>query len=163
MTPELREQVLATYRAADAAVAAHQPICQKSGRCCRFTEYGHTLFLSDMEAEILLEGADIKTSSRDSCPFQIDGLCTARDQRPLACRIYFCDVTFQDAMPVIAEEFNRQLKQVADAAGRPWRYAPLHTFLSERVGSVPDEPVMTKVALPVVNSAVKQVAEGANA
>ena len=156
MTPQVRERVLDVYRAADAAVASHKPICQKSGRCCRFTEYGHTLFLSDMEAEILLDGATITSSSRDSCPFQIEGLCTARDQRPLACRIYFCDVTFQDAMPVIAEEFNRQLKRIADEVGLPWRYAPLHVFLGERVGEpAPSEP-MTRVALTVVNHAVKQ-------
>jgi superfamily I DNA/RNA helicase len=27
------------------------PVCVASGRCCRFKEYGHTLFLSNLEAE----------------------------------------------------------------------------------------------------------------
>jgi hypothetical protein len=150
VTPEVRERVFDLYRAADAAVAAHHPICQKSGRCCRFTEYGHTLFLSDMEAEILLEGATITSASRDTCPFQIDGLCTAREQRPLACRIYFCDVTFQDAMRVISEDFTRQLKQLADEEGRPWRYAPLHTYLEGRAGTAP-ETNTSRVNLLVIN------------
>ena len=58
MTPELRGAVEAVYAAADAAVAAAGPRCDAgSGRCCRFTEYGHTLFLSHFEAEILLATA----------------------------------------------------------------------------------------------------------
>lgn len=149
LAPEVRQRVFAVYRAADDAVATHQPICQKSGRCCRFTEYGHTLFLSEMEAEILLEGATITTSSRDSCPFQVEGLCTAREQRPLACRIYFCDVTFQEAMPVIAEEFNRQLKRIVDDTGLPWRYAPLHEFMAERCGIEPEK--CSRVNLKIIS------------
>ncbi|MFL5331157.1 MAG: hypothetical protein ACJ8C4_19875 [Gemmataceae bacterium] len=150
MTPVLRNRVVEIYRRADAAVAGHNPICQKSGKCCRFTEYGHTLFLSDMEAEILLDQAVIRSASRDNCPFQIDGLCTARDQRPLGCRIYFCDVTYAEAMPVLAERFNSELKKLADEFGHPWRYAPLHEFLRERVVDDSSVSEAGRVALNVV-------------
>ncbi len=150
MTPELRERVLDVYRAADAAVESHKPICQKSGKCCRFTEYGHTLFLCDLEADILLEGVEVHGASPDNCPFQIDGLCTAREQRPLACRIYFCDVNFAEAMPIISEKYLNDLKQIANDAGHPWRYAPLHVFLRERLtdDSSPSQP--TRMPLRVV-------------
>jgi hypothetical protein len=151
MTPELRDRVFEVYRQAGAAVAEHNPICQKSGKCCRFTEYGHTLFLSDMEAQILLDDVTIRSASKDNCPFQIDGLCTARDQRPLGCRIYFCDVTFAEAMPVIAERFNGELKKLADEFGHPWRYAPLHEFLRERLVDDSSEPRTGRVGLNVVN------------
>ena len=57
MTDEVRREVLAVYAAVDAAVAAAGPRCDASGRCCRFTEYNHTLFLSHFEAELLLESA----------------------------------------------------------------------------------------------------------
>ncbi len=33
------------------------PICQLSGRCCRFQEYGHTLFVSSLEVQFLLDHA----------------------------------------------------------------------------------------------------------
>src|SRR5687767_2381719 len=56
LTPEQRQRVMAIY-AADAAVAAAGPRCDASGRCCRFTEYGHTLFLSHLEADVLLAAA----------------------------------------------------------------------------------------------------------
>src|SRR4051812_23000632 len=106
MTESLRTDVLAVYAAADAAVLAAGPRCDASGRCCRFTEYGHTLFISAFEAEILLEGAPAfeQPVSRDGCPFQIGGLCTARETRPLGCRIYFCDPTYQDRMAEITED-----------------------------------------------------------
>ena len=32
----------------------------------------------------------------DFCPFQKDNLCTAREPRPLGCRVYFCDPAYQE-------------------------------------------------------------------
>src|SRR3954468_3586592 len=103
---EVLNDVLAVYAAADAAVSAVGPRCDASGRCCRFTEYGHTLFISAFEAEILLENAPPYPLpvSRDGCPFQVSGLCTARESRPLGCRIYFCDPAYQGRMAEITEE-----------------------------------------------------------
>ena len=83
MTPTLSNSIREVYASADAAVAAAGPVCESSGRCCRFKEYGHTLFLSDMEAEYLLATAPgYDRVTPDGCPFQVDGLCTARDERP---------------------------------------------------------------------------------
>ena len=157
MTPEVRQAVLTVYADADAAVAAAGQRCDASGRCCRFKEYGHTLFLSHFEAELLLEAAPAyeKPVSRDGCPFQVGGLCTARDARPLGCRIYFCDPAFQDRMAVITEDALAALKRIADAHGTGWQYAPLHVVLNaaERP-AVPAADTMTptqpRVPLPLV-------------
>src|SRR3954454_20358196 len=102
---ELRQRVREIYREADAAVAAAGPRCEASGRCCRFTEYGHTLFLSQFEADILLEAAPPfePPVTRDGCPFQVNNLCTARDPRPIGCRVYFCDPAYQGRMSEIIE------------------------------------------------------------
>jgi len=132
MDPDLRARVLAVYGLADAEVAAEEPKCESSGRCCRFTEYGHTLFLSEIEAEVLLETApSYDAVSPHGCPFQVNNLCTARDERPLGCRVYFCDPSFQNRMPEIIEVGISRLKRLTDEAGRPWRYSPLHVFLQE--------------------------------
>jgi hypothetical protein len=133
VTHELRRRVLDVYAAVDAAVAAAGPRCDASGRCCRFGEYGHTLFLSHFEAELLLETAPSysKPVGRDGCPFQVDNLCTARRERPLGCRIYFCDPAYQDTGNRITEEAVATLKQIADEFDAGWRYAPLHVFLNE--------------------------------
>jgi Fe-S-cluster containining protein len=133
MTPDLRSAILAVYAAADAAVAAAGPRCEASGRCCRFKEYGHTLFLSNLEAEVLLEAAPTyeQPVTGDGCPFQVNNLCTAREPRPLGCRVYFCDPAYQETGNAISEKYLRQLKELAERFGIGWRYAPLHHFLNE--------------------------------
>jgi hypothetical protein len=134
MNPTLRQQILDIYHAADREVAAASPVCVASGRCCRFKEYGHTLFISSLEAEVLLESAPPyeQPASADFCPFQKDKLCTARDPRPLGCRVYYCDPNYQETGNQITEKYLQRLKQVAEENGVPWRYAPLHQFLNEK-------------------------------
>ncbi len=132
MSETLRRQVLQLYQEVDAAVAAAGPVCVASGRCCRFKEYGHTLFLSNLEAEVLLHDAppyDAKTVTPDFCPFQQGNLCTARQPRPLGCRVYYCDPNYQDTCKEITETYLHRLKELAAAHDIPWRYAPLHHFL----------------------------------
>jgi Fe-S-cluster containining protein len=128
----LREKLLAIYAEVDAAVKAASPRCDASGRCCRFEEYGHTLFLSRFEAEILLESAPPyeKPVTRALCPFQVNNLCTAREPRPLGCRIYFCDPAYTEIGNAITEDAIRQLKALADEYETGWEYAPLHHFLN---------------------------------
>jgi hypothetical protein len=159
MTSLVRQKVLEVYAKADAAVAAAGPRCDASGKCCRFTEYGHTLFISQFEAEILLETAPPYSSpvTRDNCPFQIDGLCTARESRPLGCRIYFCDPTYEPRMVEIIEESIAQLKSIADGHDTGWQYAPLHHFLNSAMGTgtAPTDsmnPPGCRYPLPVVGS-----------
>jgi len=142
-TADVRERVLAIYAEADAAVAAAGPRCDASGRCCRFAEYGHTLFVSRLEADVLLAAAPPLAGpvSADRCPFQVDDLCTAREPRPLGCRVYFCDPAYQETGVRISETYLRRLKDLADESGVGWRYAPLHVFLSEATGFPPSPPL----------------------
>jgi Fe-S-cluster containining protein len=144
MTPELRARVLAVYAEADAAVAAAGPKCDASGRCCRFKEYGHTLFVSNLEADVLLAAAPpyARPVSFDFCPFQSGNLCTARDPRPLGCRVYFCDPAYHETGTSISETYLRKLKALAEEFGTGWRYSPLHYYLNEAL----DRPAAGSVA-----------------
>ena len=132
MTETVHLRVLEIYREADAAVAAAGPVCVASGRCCRFKEYGHKLFLSNLEADVLLAAAPPyqRPLSADFCPFQKDNLCTAREPRPLACRVYFCDPNYQARSHEITETYLRRLKALAAEFDLDWQYAPLHHFLN---------------------------------
>ena len=124
MSESLRRQVLELYQEADRDVAAAGPVCVASGRCCRFKEYGHTLFLSNLEAEVLLHDApsyDPATVTADFCPFQQGNLCTARQPRPLGCRVYYCDPNYQDTCSAISEKYLRRLKELAVANNVPWQ------------------------------------------
>src|SRR5436853_7876946 len=114
MSEPLRRAVLALYAEVDREVAAAGPVCVASGRCCRFKEYGHTLFVSNLEAEVLLASAPAyeKPVSADFCPFQKDKLCTAREPRPLGCRVYYCDPSYQETGSRITEKYLRRLKEL---------------------------------------------------
>ena len=106
---EMRDELKALYKELDEAVAMKGPVCQLSGRCCRFKGYGHTLFLSAPEALLLVADAPQppgRLDSGESCPWQdARGHCTARDARPLGCRVYFCDPSFETHAPELSEAF----------------------------------------------------------
>lgn len=134
----------------DEEIASAAPVCRASGRCCRFREYGHTLFLTRLEAERLLEqglppGSEISDAG---CPYQIGGLCTARERRPTACRIYFCDPTFQERQQDLSEGYIQRLKNLHDRHGLPWEYRPLQFFLDEISPAMEAKP--SGAGLPVL-------------
>lgn len=128
-----RAELLGLYAELDAAVAAHGPVCQLSGRCCRFAEYGHTLFVSAPEVALLLADAPRPSRALDegaTCPWQdARGHCTARQARPLGCRVYYCDPAYQPHATDLGERFVGKLKALVDAHDLPWSYAPLHSHL----------------------------------
>lgn len=128
-----RSAIQAVYAELDAEVSALGPRCELSGRCCRFEEYGHTLFVSSPEAALLVSDAPEPVRPLDegaTCPWQDSrGLCTAREARPLGCRVYFCDPGYQEPGQALAEKAIGALKRQVEALGLPWDYAPLHSHL----------------------------------
>lgn len=157
MNPSVQEEVAQVYAEVDAAVAAARPRCDASGRCCRFTEFDHTLFISKFEAEILLEAAPPfpRPVGRDGCPFQVNNLCTVRDVRPLGCRIFFCDPNYAGVGEQITEEALDKLKRIADRHDTGWQYAPLHHFLNRHEPSTVGEEAAhgsddSRVSLPLL-------------
>ncbi len=132
-----REPLQAIYAEVDAEVARAAPVCRISGRCCRFEEYGHTLFVSAPEFAWLLAGAPAPSRPVDggaTCPWQDDrGRCSAREARPMGCRVYFCDPSYQPIAPEIAEAGIARLKRLVDELDLPWDYAPLHDHLRRAV------------------------------
>ena len=71
------------YTELDREVAGIGPVCELSGPCCRFEEYGHTLFVSTAEVEYLVGTAPAQERPLDqaqTCPWQdARGHCTARE------------------------------------------------------------------------------------
>jgi hypothetical protein len=134
------------YTELDREVAAIGPVCELSGRCCRFQEYGHTLFISTAEVEYLVGEAPPPERPLDqgaTCPWQNSrGHCTARDARPLGCRIYYCDPSFQEEAHRLSERFIDRMKRLSCDHAIPWNYAPLHRHLNEeqRQGRFPPNP-----------------------
>lgn len=143
----IRERLQALYQDLDVEINQDGPRCQLSGRCCRFEEYGHTLFLSAPEAAVLLADAPPTVRPLDegaTCPWQDDrGHCQAREARPLGCRVYFCDPEYESRGEDLSENYLLRLKKLTEAEGWPWAYAPLHHYLraAREVGMLPDPRV----------------------
>ncbi len=132
MTEPIHTKVIELYREVDREVTAAGPICVASGKCCRFKEHGHVLYLSSLEADVLLASAPPyqKPVTGEFCPFQKDNLCTAREPRPLGCRVYFCDPSYEETGNRITETYLSRLKTLAAEHDVDWCYAPLHYFLN---------------------------------
>jgi Fe-S-cluster containining protein len=133
VTPELQSSLLALYSELEQAVALAGPKCELSGRCCRFAEFGHTLFLSALEADLLVTSAPPPVRPLDAgatCPWQDEfGRCQAREARPLGCRVYFCDPAYEETGAQLSEMFISRLKRLAEDLSVPWDYRPLHEHL----------------------------------
>jgi hypothetical protein len=161
---EFRAELVAIYEKVDAEVSRLGPRCDLSGRCCRFEEYGHTLFVSSLEAALLVADAPPPFRELDAgatCPWQDDrGRCTARSARPLGCRIYFCDPSYQDHMTELCETSVRRLKALADGRGLPWDYAPLHRQLRAPFGA--GRPASFTRNDPLVPDAVRESPAGSH-
>lgn len=138
--PSFFDELKELYDQLDAAVARMAPSCRLSGLCCRFREYGHTLFVSGPEFDYLVSRAPEPVRPLDegeTCPWQdARGRCTAREARPLGCRVYFCDPSYEHASPEISERFIAGLRRLAERHGLRWDYAPLHRHLHGRADAI---------------------------
>lgn len=130
------------YRRVDADIDGRQGVCIASGRCCRFEEYGHRLYVTQAEliyfyasclrpdlksVESPLEahsgalphpsGFPLPLYNGDGefapgCPWQVQGICTARSARPLGCRVYFCDAGSRGWQGPVYEYWHQQLTEL---------------------------------------------------
>ncbi|MBL8757853.1 MAG: YkgJ family cysteine cluster protein [Phycisphaerae bacterium] len=119
------------------AITARGPACWASGRCCRFEQFGHRLYVTGLEAAYTLARADALASvaappstlalrqfagPAPDCPFQSANLCTVHDSKPLACRVFFCDASAQTWQQDLLERLLRDLRALHDTHAIPYRY-----------------------------------------
>ncbi len=149
---------------ADAEIAGLKPVCRASGRCCKFEVYGHRLYVTAAEM-VHFDHVCVKSSppgqienqkskitnppaagvslqqffadaQPQGCPYQVGGLCTARDARPLGCRIYFCDENAQSWQNAIYEKYHARLRALHEQFGLPYRYLEWRQALRELADQV---------------------------
>lgn len=127
---EVRNAVRHLYTAVQDQIDLRRPVCNTSGRCCRFDEFGHRLFVTTMELgaflhEIASAGRLLPSTpvgSTPGCPFQRDGLCGVHAIRPFGCRIFFCDETSADWQARQYEFFHAELKRLHEHLTVPYFY-----------------------------------------
>ncbi|MEQ8765655.1 MAG: hypothetical protein RL885_17155 [Planctomycetota bacterium] len=133
--PAVFDELEGIYRDTSEEIARLGPVCELSGLCCRFDEYGHDLFATELEVDWVLAGwGEEPVPEFDRlCPFYVDGRCVHRSHRPLGCRIFFCDPSYRDAMPEVHERFFRRIRNLHERHGIPYRYGPFLKLLRQRI------------------------------
>jgi len=125
-----------------AEVARRKPLCLASGRCCHFESHGHRLYVTGLEAawcvgSLRQRGGPPTTveaveaaKARGDCPFLIDGrLCGAHIERPLGCRIYFCDRAGEGWQEALYEQTHEAMRALHEDNGIAYRYGEWRAML----------------------------------
>ena len=144
LTDVVRRDLESVYADLDLELAALRPLCQRSGRCCKFKEFGHQLWTTQVELDYLIDREGLPGGSSDGgvCPYLQDGLCGVRDSRMLGCRIYFCDPAYASAMGPLYEKYHARIKELHRRHGLTYEYRELLGALALRGGS-PRPPAPT--------------------
>jgi Fe-S-cluster containining protein len=129
---EVGAAVDALYREVEGEIDARRPLCVVSGKCCRFEEYGHRLYVTTLELASFVRqhsAAPDATWDGTGCPFQRSKLCTVHSIRPFGCRMFFCDATSTQWQNDAYERFHDQLKRVHAELNVPYYYVEWRTAL----------------------------------
>ena len=145
---EVDAALRAVFAELDQQVCARGVGCRNSGRCCRFDQFGHRLYVTGLEIAWTLTqlgmtpwhedapgvGADIRPTRIDpagACVFQVDNRCTVHTVRPLGCRIFFCQEGTDDWQHELSERFLADLRELHDTHNLPYRYLEWRAGLAE--------------------------------
>jgi len=120
------------YRDADAAVRSSAAVCRACGKCCRFDEAGHLLYVTPGELALLTAlpppaGAEIRAGR---CAYQVGDICTARDRRALGCRLFFCEPDLPEIFGPQYEELHRRIRRLHTRAAVSYLYVELSGALA---------------------------------
>lgn len=123
--PDFLATVDALYADLDAEIAGNSPVCSNRGACCKFGAFGHRLFVTPVELACFLARTiePIQApSGPDACPYQQEGLCTARQGRPVGCRIFFCEPASAAWQGPLTERTLGRLKELHARFDLPYAY-----------------------------------------
>lgn len=139
--PSVVADLTAVYAQVTAEVERRGPVCWASGRCCNFKKTGHLLYVTGLEAAYTLVRCGQPGRSRlavssvsGGCPFQVMNLCGVHGDKPLGCRLYFCDRTAQQWQNQVYERLLGELRGVHARHKVEYRYGEWRSML----GSVID-------------------------
>ena len=149
------------YAHVQAEIDARQPVCQISGRCCRFEQFGHRLFVTTIEMAAFLRDLSRPAATIGAaaglrlpllpapwdgtgCPYQVAGRCGVHPARPFGCRIFFCDATAEAWQQQQYERFHAEIRRLHERFGVPyfyveWREAIRAVGLAEPAAAAHDE------------------------
>jgi Fe-S-cluster containining protein len=137
--PEVDAAVQALYADVQSAIEARRPVCAISGRCCRFEDYGHRLYVTTLELAAFVQRLDSPPREGwdgTGCPFQRARLCGVHAIRPFGCRMFFCDATSTEWQNDAYERFHARIQQLHAELNVPYFYVEWRAAL-ETLGLTP--------------------------
>lgn len=121
-------EVRGLYAEIQGEIDRKRPLCVMSGRCCRFEEYGHRMFVTTAElgafmAELGEELGDVERNGpQGGCVFQTGKICRVHRIRPMGCRVFFCDPGAQEWQKEVYERYHARLKEIHERLEIPYCY-----------------------------------------
>lgn len=130
----------AIFADAAAEIARRRPVCEASGRCCNFEKWGHRLYVTGLETAYTITRAGAPTPdalaaarAAGGCPYQVLKLCGVHRDKPLGCRLYFCDPTAQGWQVELYERLMTSLRDLHDRFAIEYRYGEWRDMLDRFV------------------------------
>ncbi|MHC4187573.1 MAG: hypothetical protein ACYSRQ_05205 [Planctomycetota bacterium] len=137
---QLLKRVAEVYQWLDEQVIEYisqKELCSTCGKCCCFTDFDHSLFVSSPEIIYFHEqiGPETRPMTAGQCPYNINDKCTIYENRFAGCRTFFCkgEVYFQGQL---SESVLKKFKEICLEFNLPYRYVDLQTALSEGVTNI---------------------------
>jgi Fe-S-cluster containining protein len=155
--PEVVAAVGRVYADLQARIDERRPVCVASGRCCKFEEFGHRLYVTTLELAAFLHQFRERPEppSRSialplawdgtGCPFQAQRLCGVHDIRPFGCRVFFCDLSAGEWQNEVYEQFHSRLKRLHEELSVPYFYMEWRDAL-RRLGLAPGSETASESA-----------------
>jgi len=134
------DEILAVYESLDNPANGARAICLGGGACCRFDLFDHRLYVTLGELA-LLSRTKPKYPSRielNRCPYQQGPRCTARGNRPLGCRVFFCREQPGAGYNELYEEAHRRIRRLHESFNMPYSYMELISALKILAGFAVD-------------------------
>ncbi len=160
--------VEARRRIAD-IVRRERPICLSSGACCNFEKFGHRMYVSGLEAAFVVARIDAARRARAAnplrvldveaargrgdCPYLVTrsgdpagtAFCGEHEERPLGCRIFYCDRGADgrgsEWQSELYEAMHREIIALHETVGAPYRYLEWREALAAVARAASDAPL----------------------
>lgn len=136
--PEVAADLLGVFAEAGREIERRAPVCWASGRCCNFKATGHLLYVTGLEAAYTLVRCGSPGRARldaallgGGCPFQVMNRCGVHGDKPLGCRLYFCDRSSFAWQHEVYERLLGDLRVLHTRHGVEYRYGEWRGLLGQ--------------------------------
>jgi hypothetical protein len=114
LTQEQKTELALIYEELNAELVEFPFSCKACGKCCAFIQFGHQLWLTNIEFAYLFSDLSkdfIKKSYKD-CPLMKNKRCTSRDLRSIGCRVFHCNAD-SETMNDLTEKYLEKIQLFA--------------------------------------------------